>query len=84
MIRDRAVIMKNHSGCSKRFSSAAAGEVYTGGVRYFTHPPQARLDALLSGGYVEDCDELRTKLAAIFNTGVINIGGCSKWFPTRP
>jgi len=50
--------------------------VATGGVDLFTHPPQARLDALLSGGYVKDCDELRTKLAAIFNTGVINIGGC--------
>ncbi|MDQ6733004.1 MAG: hypothetical protein M3Z35_02635 [Nitrospirota bacterium] len=48
-------------------ANKAAAESKAGNVAYYTRPPQARQDALLPVGYVEDFDEARTKLAAVFS-----------------
>ena len=52
--------------------------IATGGVDLFTARPKRAKTRSFPVGYVEDCGELRTKLATVFNTRTINIGGCSK------
>ncbi len=52
---------------SKSSSNKAAGESKPQAYRYFTHPTLSRPRPALAHGYVEDFDDPRTQLAAIFS-----------------
>ena len=62
MVRTDGIVGKHLAGCSKRPSSKAAGE-----PKPEAYPP----------GYVEDFDELRTKLAGFFS--ILQDRGFREW-----
>jgi hypothetical protein len=77
-------LSQQYCGMLKKISNKAAGDAHTASVHFSPALPQARQDALLPVGYVEDVCEPRMQLGMGRALARLGSGGCNGSFFSNP